>query len=188
MKVRVGSLKLTRTATGFHHRTNRIRCAIVLLLFAAACAPRIPLEERYRRAVLTFQQGELAPALTEARAGAGASPSRSLLFHKFRLLEAEILIYQGKTQSAAAILADNVPDAPEFAGLNARLKMLRSYVLPAKSAEEKGRLLDDAWSQATRLGDAGMIVDIELQQGILKSRTDPETARSLFERARQRAR
>jgi CHAT domain-containing protein len=189
MQQRVRSLKSTRTATGFHHRINVTRCAAAFLVFTAACGPRRPSspEERYRHAVLIFQQGGLAQAVSEARAGAAESPPGSLSFHKFRLLEAEILIYQGNSQAAAAILSHDVPNALEFAGISARLKMLRSYLLGSKSPKEKSRLLDDAWLQASSLRDDGLLLDIELLQGIHVSSTGAEKARSLFTGVRQRA-
>src|SRR6478672_11551924 len=139
MKQRARSLKSTRTATGSHPKINRVGTTAVLLLFAAGCSPRISPEERYRHAVQTFQQGELAPALAEARAGAAASRSRSASFYNFRLLEAEILIYQGNSQAAGAILLQDIPDKPQFAGPRARLTLLRSYVLPSRSTRSEER-------------------------------------------------
>src|SRR5690349_12990078 len=131
MKQRVRSLKSTPTATGCLRKTNRAACTAVLLLVAVGCRPRISPEVRYRHAVQTFQQGELAPALAEARAGAGGSRSGSALFYNFRLLEAEILIYQGNSQTAGAILSQDIPQTPDLARPRARLAMLRSYVLPS---------------------------------------------------------
>src|SRR5262249_34760984 len=136
---------------------------------------------------LSLQRGELTQALDATRSGARTSPTASQYYWKFLLLEADVLLYQGNPPAAAAILAQTVPDRPEFAEADVRQKILLSR-LPAKQArQERIKLLDEAVRQATVLGDTGLLLDAEILKGYRLSSDDPERARGIFLSARQRA-
>jgi CHAT domain-containing protein len=163
--------------------------AVALLLVCASCGHRLQTspEEGYRTVVKNFRHGELATALAQARAGARQTRPASPLFYKFRLLEAEILIYQSNRPAAASILTSGVPEGPELAALEARRRMLQLSVLGKLSREEKVRVLDEVSGQASRLGDVDLLLDAGIRKGMQLYTADPEEARRLFLEARTRA-
>ena len=116
----------------------------LLLLLLAACGPREQDSALYERAVASFRHGDLAEAFDQARAGDRRLRARPADAWRFRLLQAEILIYQGKRKDAGAILAAEPPARPEFTDVAARRKMLLSYVAVRQSRQELVSLLDEA--------------------------------------------
>ena len=163
--------------------------AVALVLVCTSCGhrPQNSPEERYRHAVETFRHGELAPALEQARAGARQTPPSSVFSFKFRLLEAEILIFQSKRPDAAAILSISVPERPGFAAVEARREMLQISVLEKLPKERKGKLLDEILRQASALQDEDLLLDAEIRKGLHLNADDPDAARRMFLEARRRA-
>src|SRR5438874_365139 len=146
--------------------------AVALLLLTMSCGPQGSPEQRYRRAVLTLRRGELTQALDASRLEAGRSTPDSQYYWKFRLLEAEVLIYQGNPTAAAAILSRSIPDRQEFADIDARRKLLRAYLPKGQPKQETGKLIDDALRQASRLGDIDLLLDVEISKGYYLSPDD----------------
>jgi len=116
-----------------------MKWVVVFLLATTSCGPQSKgsQEQRYHNAVLTFRHGELAQALDQARSESKRALPDSAYCWKFRLLEAEVLRYQGNPSAAAAILAKRVPETPEFADIEARRKMLLSSLPSNQPKEEK---------------------------------------------------
>src|SRR5437773_8531711 len=83
------------TVPGGRRWIEEMKRAVALLLLTMSCGPQGSPEQRYRRAVLTLRRGELTQALDASRLEAGRSTPDSQYYWKFRLLEAEVLIYQG---------------------------------------------------------------------------------------------
>jgi CHAT domain-containing protein/Flp pilus assembly protein TadD len=158
-----------------------------LLLLTTSCGRRDSPEQLYRNAVLTFRHGELTQALEAARLGTRRSPPDSLPYWRFRMLEAEVLIYRGNSAAAAAILAENTPDQPEFTEIDVRRKMLESYLPAGQRKQERGKLIEEALRKASEIGDGDLLLEVEILQGRHLSAEDPGQARSIFMRARRRA-
>ena len=166
-----------------------MKWAVVLLLVTTSCGPpsqRLQ-EQRYRDAVLTFRHGELTQALNLARLESKRALAGSEYYWRFRLLEAEVLKYQGNPPEAAAILAASVPDRPDFLNIEVRRKMLLSSLPTNQPKEEKQKLIEEAFRQAKTLGDNDLLLDVEVLKGYHLSADDPEQARRIFLDARQRA-
>jgi CHAT domain-containing protein/Tfp pilus assembly protein PilF len=166
-----------------------MKWAVVLLAVTTSCRPqpKVLQEQRYRNAVLTFRHGELTQALDQARSESRRAIPDSEYYWKFRLLEAEVLRYQGNPSAAAAILARSIPDRPEFMNVEARRKMLLSSLPTNQPKEEKRKLIDEAFRQAEILGDTDLLLDVEILKGYHLSADDPEQARWIFLGSRERA-
>jgi CHAT domain-containing protein len=166
-----------------------MKWVVVFLLATTSCGPQSKgsQEQRYHNAVLTFRHGELAQALDQARSESKRALPDSAYCWKFRLLEAEVLRYQGNPSAAAAILAKRVPETPEFADIEARRKMLLSSLPSNQPKEEKRKLINEAFQQAEALGDLDLLLDAEILKGYHLSADDPEQARRIFLDAMQRA-
>src|SRR5262249_438252 len=121
------------------------------------------------------------------RSGTRRSPPDSRPYWRFRMLEAEVLIYQGNSTAAATILAEKVPDRPEFTEIDVRCKMLESYLPAGQRKQERGKLIEDALRKASEVGDADLLLEVEILKGRQLSADDPGRARSIFMQARQRA-
>ena len=159
-----------------------MKWAVALLLVTTSCGPlpRSKQEQNYQNAVVTFRHGELTRALAEARSESKRASPDSEFFWKFRLLEAEILRYQGNPAAAAKILAETVPDKPSFANIEARRRMLLSSLPASQSKEQKRKLIEDALRQASVSGDTDLLLEVEIMKGYLLSADDPEEARRIF--------
>jgi CHAT domain-containing protein len=178
-------------ATTSARNVKRLLAAAVLL--CSSCSHRNPgsSEQDFARASLLFRQGKLAQARDQVHAASQHCGSVLPCRWKLRLLEAEILIYMGKSADAHALLSESPPQSPDFAPVAARRSMLagwlQSFSSVASEAEAGNRLLEQAHQQALRLGLAGLQVEIEILQASALSTRRPEEARSLFLKARELA-
>ena len=168
-----------------------MKSVLALSLLFAGCGRhfRPTADEEYQRALAAFRQGDLAQAKDQAHSASQRYPPASTYYWKFRLLEAEALIYSGKPQPAAEILALNVPSGHEFAELDARHDMLQACLLLNHSKAVAGaKLLDESYRKASSLGLSGLLGEIEVLKGMTMFLTGhPDEARSFFLSARQRA-
>jgi CHAT domain-containing protein/Tfp pilus assembly protein PilF len=167
-------------------RPRHLVCRAALLLLLAGCGSRVvhPPDQGYRTAVLTFRRGSLAESLQQARAAKRRWQPGSPEYQELRLLEAEILFYQG-SKEAGRILAEPPPPREPVA-ITARRHMLDSLV-GGKPKAERSRLLEDAWREAAPASDPGLRLEIQILRARLQSAEDAEGARALFVDARKQA-
>jgi tetratricopeptide (TPR) repeat protein len=123
------------------------RIAAVLALWSiAACGATSEreLDRTFDAATLTMRRGELTAALDGADRALAltASQPESQSAWKVRLLRAEILLAKPDLPQALPLLAQPLPDAPQFAPLRARQKYLvaRSQVLQGRLPDALGSL------------------------------------------------
>jgi CHAT domain-containing protein len=124
----------TRRLPRFFVRSILAALLLDLLLIASGCARATKggdtdnPETTFARIRAESRRGDFARARTDAQAAFSAWESRSeLKWHwKFRLLDAEMLLLNGETRQAAALLRTSPP--AEYADLVPRLQMLQGYV------------------------------------------------------------
>ncbi|MEO8130211.1 MAG: CHAT domain-containing protein [Bryobacteraceae bacterium] len=167
-----------------------MKLVLALCLVSAGCnrhsgpSPEVEFE----RANAAFRRGDLAQARDEAHSAAQRYPATSSYHWRFRLLEAEALLYKGERQAAAAILAEHPPDGDAFFQVDARRDMLQGYMLTRGSQAEAAKLLNEAHRKASSHGFSGLLGEIEVLQGMgMVAAGHPDEARLLFLSARERA-
>jgi tetratricopeptide (TPR) repeat protein len=139
--------------------------AAALLLIAAACRPSVTDSASPREAALqALRRGALDEALSHVARGIddtrpdGDSPA----VRQLRLLEAEILLAKPDVEKAAPLVAQPIPDSPEFAPLRTRHQYVRARLEVAQGQLKQALATLDALSgiepeqPETRL-DAGVL-------------------------------
>jgi CHAT domain-containing protein/tetratricopeptide (TPR) repeat protein len=164
----------------------RLACAIAIAIACAGCQrdPPFAPDLAYQDARLKFRQGDLAGAFADADRGVQemerSDPPGSW---RFRVLKAEVLIWQGKSRDALALIAADPPSgvARDVAARRIMLKGLASSSL--QQFDDAERYL----AEAERLAGAGsseVAGDIALSIGTLRFvRKDPARAEREFQRA-----
>ena len=139
---------------------------IVLLCFTliSGCGklPQSP-QALYSQARMDHKQGHFAQAIDLARNGYTRFQNRpeSDWYWKFKLLYAEMLLWNGDTEQAQALLT-NAPPA-KYASLLPRYEMLRAYVLfRKKDLDAAEKLLAIAEEEARKQGNFELVADIQL--------------------------
>jgi CHAT domain-containing protein len=154
------------------------RLIVLLAIFGSACTPRVDrASDLYAQAFRSFQQGDLPQAQKRVHQGAALwtdQPS-SAWYWRFRLLEAEVLIAQGKAHDAMQIV-----EAPgsviQDPALEARRQKIRGHasmnLAPRPRYSEAGALLGDASRRAKAGSLAKLALEVEVLQGLLLIRTN----------------
>lgn len=162
---------------------------LLVLVLLCSCSPKKqPEPETFKNVLSLFRQGELEAARDRARAATAHCGTDLTCQWRFRLLEAEALIWLGKDEEARALLAESPPPGAAFTALAIRRQMLEGYyLLPRTQPDARRAMLDQAHEQASRQGLHILLPEIEILQGNLASSQDPQKARSLFLQARAHA-
>ena len=151
--------------------------AIATAVFLSACSGfHQPSETALRREIdRNIAQGQLAEALALAnRALSGSPEAPSPDRWTYRLLRAEIRLSDGQTSEAEAVVAEQVPSAPEFASVRARQKYVAGRLLvTTHRLEEAMQVLDEAG----RLAEVASDTRIALDAGVLQGRAALQLAR-----------
>ncbi len=166
-------------------------CAIVCALVAIGCEhdPPFAADLAYRDARRNFEQGDLAGALAHANEGMRqlerADPAGAW---RFRVQKAEVLIWQGTSRDALALLAPD-PPATVSRDVLARRMMLQGIASNALQQFDAG---ERYLTEAAKLADAGapeVSGDIAISTGSMHfNRQHPERAEIEFQRALRIAR
>jgi CHAT domain-containing protein len=92
----------------------------------------------------------------------------SVWYWKFRLLRVEILLARREAQQAQAALDFQIPPGPQWSHERARHLLYQGYAAYLLYKYDSARQhLREAETLARSLGDAGLIAEIELRQGLL---------------------
>ncbi len=168
-----------------------LACAMVCALVAIGCEhdPPFAADLAYRDARRNFEQGDLAGALAHANEGMRqlerADPAGAW---RFRVQKAEVLIWQGTSRDALALLAPD-PPASVSRDVLARRMMLQGIASNALQQFDAG---ERYLAEAARLADAGapeVSGDIAISTGSMHfNRKNPERAEIEFQRALRIAR
>jgi len=167
---------------------KRLLAAIVLLCSSCGQRTSSSSERDFTRALAFFQQGKLAESRDLVHLGSKGCGSDLQCLWRFRLLEAEILIYMAKSEDARALLfSGSPPPGPDFAALAVHRSMLQGRLLSfsrvGTEVDAGLKLLDEAHQQALRLGFRNLQIEIEIFQADALHSRHPEEARSLFFKA-----
>jgi CHAT domain-containing protein len=163
------------------------RLLALVLLWCSCGHQKQPPPETYARVLSLFRQGELIQARDQARSAAEHCEADLPCRWRFRLLEAEILIWLAKNDEARALLTQSLPAGSQFTGLRVRRQMLEGYLLAFTQREAGLKLVEQAYQQAIQFGLRDILPEIEILKGSLSSSHNPEEARALFFKAREHA-
>jgi tetratricopeptide (TPR) repeat protein len=164
------------------------RLACLLFLALAACTSHAPPDPRYDRAATDLRRGNLVEARREVtEAMARWRDPRTEWHWRFKLLEAEVALAEGKAVEARKLLAEPVPDVPNRTSLEARRRMhLANSALKTTDFKSASRLLDEAASLAPSR-DAALRLDIDVLRGAVMTQTGDPGAEALFRASLARA-
>ncbi len=173
------------------HRRNstaRILCLCVCLL--AACSPRWSpaskdrhLQTLFESAEAEYKRGELVRARQDAESGYRQLQNRreSEWHWKFKLLYAEMLLWNGDTNKADSLLSEPPWKYPR---LLPRYHMLQGYVLFRREKNlEAGRLLKTVEDSAEATSDYELEADTELLLAQFLSDLSPDRAQTASQKA-----
>jgi CHAT domain-containing protein/Tfp pilus assembly protein PilF len=148
-----------------------------------ACTREVPSEEVYQEAVSDLRRGNLVSA--EAAVQKGAGPWRDVPqspWHwKYKLLDAEIRIQQGRSKDALALLETELPNSPDLGTVGARWKIVRARALLRQGRAGEARpFLDAAEAIAATANQQSLIPEIEMHRGymfdVLRQPSEAESA------------
>jgi CHAT domain-containing protein len=157
-------------------------------LIPSCSAPPRP-EALYEQAVASLRSGNASGALKLAREAAARCSPRTACRWSARLLEAEILWLERELDSADAILAEEIPEAPPFTALAARRSMLQGGLhLARRRLDDAERLYERAERIAVSAGASDVALDTGTQRAqLLFMRRRAEDADALFHKVAERA-
>jgi len=99
--------------------------SLILSLVGCSHQARLRPDVAYRDARAKFERGELKEAFEAAESGAQRYAKRDLSrAYQFRVLAAEILVWQGKSKDALALLSEDLPRALENDEIAVRKKLV----------------------------------------------------------------
>jgi CHAT domain-containing protein/Tfp pilus assembly protein PilF len=147
--------------------------AFVCLVFLTTAPSAINPPSAFARIRTEMQRGDFVQARSEAQGCYAAWRSRpAAKWHwKFRLLDAELLLLNGDTRRAAALLP--APPPSEYAELKPRFQMLQGYIAFREGQESVAQdLLPRAAAAAHRLSQYDLEADIDLLLATHQSDTE----------------
>lgn len=156
----------------------RRRWILLLIVFGGSCTGGAARSaDAYAQALQSFQQGDLRQAQERVQRGGAPWKDRpgSAWYWRFRLLEAEVLIAQGKARDGLQIAdAPGPVDADQdAAALEARRQKIRGHArLNLARYAEAGAILDDAARLAKAASLAKLGLEVEVLEGLLRIRTN----------------
>jgi CHAT domain-containing protein len=159
----------------------------LILLLVASCArrPETSTEELYRQASLDLRRGNLIAA--QSGVDKGSVPWRekpeSEWYWKFRILQAEIFVNQGRSKDGLALLDTQPPDSPGFYTLACRSMTVRvKGFLRLGRMDEARTLLDAVESLAARTNQHSITPEIDVLRGsIFDAGRQPAEAEAAFQ-------
>ena len=161
----------------------------LILLVVASCArqPETSTEELYRQANLDLRRGNLIAAQSGVDNGSDSwrEKPESEWYWRFRILQAEIFINQGRAKEGLALLDTQPPDSPGFYALACRSRTVRvKGLLRLGRVDEARTLLDAAESLVARTNQYSITPEIEVLRGSLFDATrHPAEAEAAFQAA-----
>ncbi len=158
------------------------RLAFLACVLLAGCArDAASPDQLLRRAALEMRHGNLTEARRQvASAEVRWTDSGSPWYWRFRLLDAEIVLAEGRAEEARKLLAAPVPRIPDQASLEARRRMhLANAALKSADLSSATRLLDEARALAPP-SEAGLRLDIDVLRGAVLSQSGSSAADALL--------
>jgi len=158
---------------------------MVLLTAGSACARRNEpsTEQLYQQAVLDLRRGNLSAAQSAARKGVSQWQGKleSEWYWKYRLLEAEALVNQGRSKEGLELLETEPAHSTGFYLLECRIKAVRvKALLRLGRTDEVRSLLDEAESLASKTNQPSVQPEIDALRGLwfdaLRRPADAESA------------
>jgi len=168
------------------HRFETLVLALLSLSFGTfACAPSPDPQKTFDSARQTFIRGNYPKAKSEAQSGYQRFLSHDQMWAwKFRFLEAEILVNQGQSADAGALLLPSLPPQLSQNEISIKQEILQGnlYVFLGRFPEAAEKLrLAEALCEATHSSLAG---EIAQARGVLElARSDLENAARLFRKS-----
>jgi CHAT domain-containing protein len=166
----------------------------LLLLLAASCARQseTSTEELYRQANLDLRRGSLVAAQNGVDKGSvpWRENTESEWHWKFRILQAEIFINQGRAKEGLALIDTEPPDLPGFDTVTGRLKAVRvRAMLRLGRMDDAQTLLEAAQSFAATTKQHSITPEIEVLRGSLfDALGQPSEAEAAFQSALKHSR
>jgi CHAT domain-containing protein len=149
--------------------SSRLSLAVLLLLVVACNRhERASLGEVYQQASLLQRQDDTQRALFVANQGLkrALEERNDIYYWKFRLLKAEVLLAQGNTNQARALIEGNIPPSPVAAELTARQWLDRGWAEFSISHIHNSLVCYERAAQAARrAGSQSLITQTELARG-----------------------
>src|SRR5262245_4366536 len=122
-----------------------MRSFLLAAILLAGCSRQAPerLDRLYELAEADVRAGEMLRAQSKADHGiALASERRDVLFQwRFRLLRAEVLLFNRRAEPVLADLSEPMPSRPEFAALAARKLMFEGRAVGQIHKREEGQAI-----------------------------------------------
>lgn len=140
-------------------------------LVLAGCSHRPPedLQTLYQKAQANFEAGETIRASDGAERGRALSIQRhdELMEWRFRLLQADILVFARRPEPVLAVLDVRMPERPEFAAMAARRTMFQAcaYAILHRG-QEADDFLERARQAAERARAPEVVAEVQMMQGI----------------------
>ena len=149
---------------------------VLALLLVSGCQRRQPsLDQLYQQAWADLRSGKLEQAsnsLARSSAKWNNQPTSEVSW-KLRLLEAEILLAQGKAQQGLAILTQSGPDAAQYPALNVRRRLDTCDALTKLGRyADATQALDNATKAMEKRTPAELVVQGETLRGVILARTE----------------
>ena len=159
------------------------------LLPGCESKPAKSLGDLYSDGVTKLDQGDLRAALSDAEQGRKETESKDPVQNwRFRLLQAEILLWQGRTAESAHLLDSPPPQLASNHELLIRTKLSQGRALYGAQHSAAAALLDEAERLATA-SNPELLGDVTLAQGTFAHiRHNYDAAQADFQRALQLAR
>jgi len=160
---------------------------LILVLLAGCMQSETATEELYRQANLDVRRGNLVAA--QSGVDKGSVPWRekpeSEWYWRFRILQAEIFINQGRSKEGLALLDSRPPDSPGFYTVACRSKTVRAKgLLRLGRMDEARTILDEAESLVSRTNQHTITPEVEVLRGSLFDATrHPAEAEAAFQAA-----
>jgi CHAT domain-containing protein/Tfp pilus assembly protein PilF len=160
---------------------------LIVCLLACSCAAkdRNTGETDYEKVRLLLRRGNLSEALSAAEKGVvfWQNQPDSPDYWKYKILKAEVIVSQGRSKDALALLETPLPAGNQFDKLVSRFRIVKvKCMLRLGRTDEARTLLDEAESSARHAGDAASLPEIQIQRGnLLTILNRPSEGEAAFE-------
>ena len=159
----------------------RLKTIIACILACSACGVRFDETSLYRNAVRLYRDGKPKETLDLTRAAVRQCKPDTGCYWSARLLEAEILLREHQQDEAAALLASEPPQSPQFTALAARRVWLQGDL----QVDENPKLAEELYSKARQMASSAgawdVVSEVDLSRAIsLGSHHDTERAAVVF--------